>query len=147
GALEQCPWQNCSRCRGRDGERFIGESYETVTHYSSYRGVDDGCSSIAHKPCSRLGLGLARRRMGLGQSRRRPSRWSINRWRDSRVILQLRLPGLWLWVRLWLSRLWLWLRDRLRLSGLWLWVRLWLSRLWLWLRDRLRLSGLWLWLR
>src|SRR5215472_4282984 len=116
GALEQCPWQNCSSCTGCDGV-FVGEFHETVRHYSSYSGVDDSCSSIPHQSCSRLGLGLAWWRLGLGRRRCRPSRRSVNRWRDRRVILRLRLPGLWL--RLQLSGLWLWLRHRLQLSGLW----------------------------
>src|SRR5262249_19372091 len=99
--------------------------------------------SVPHNTGSRV----AWRWVGLGRRRRRPSRWSVNRWRDRRVILRLRLrlPGLWLWLWLpslwlwvWVSGLLLWLLDPLRLPGLWLWNRLQLSSLRLWLSHRLQ---------
>src|SRR5262252_9033966 len=95
---------------------FVGEFDETVAHDSSYSGVDDSRCSIAHQSCSRLGL--AWRRMGLGRSGSGTCGRSVNRWRDRRVILRLRLSGLWLWLwRLWLPGLRLWLSNRL-LRGL-----------------------------
>src|SRR6516164_2043407 len=55
------------RERNADRGLFIGGNDETVTHYSSYADVDDGRSSIAHKFCSCLGLGLAWWWLGLGR--------------------------------------------------------------------------------
>src|SRR5215472_16398883 len=110
------------------GGMCVGEPHEAIAHHSFNRGVDDCRRSIAHNSCQRLA-----RRMGLGRCRTGACSRSLNRWRDSRVILRLRL---WLSVlRLWLrlSRLRLWLRIRPGLCH----VRLWLPGLWLWLWDRL----------
>src|SRR5215469_14914567 len=71
--------------------------------------------------------------MGMGRCWTGACSGSLNRWRDRRVIVRLRvrLSVLRLWLRL--SRLRLWLRIRPGLCH----VRLWLPGLWLWLWDRL----------
>src|SRR5690349_2591606 len=108
----------------------VGEPHEAITHHSFNRGADDCRRSIAHNSCQRLGVGA--RWMGMGRCRTGACSRSLNRWRDSRVFvrLRLRLSVLRLWLRLPRLRLWLRICPGLQL-------RLWLPGLRLWLWERL----------